>query len=342
MNFMLIYLKGYRPRTLCLLLFMSAFFLFSAGAVRASRFEPSTCGDQDPIRLSLPGYPSTPTRVDIPYPLTDFEFDTENYDVFQKTMHGRLITVAIGKDVDFLDAESIETAEQIFFIWSIYWREFGGFSFPSYTYVIGRNVTQTNDSGVGVQINFEIDKTALNRGHAIFHAWNGQELQPDSRRFWFAEGATVYMDSRMNLMWPYSHTLPQYAYWYQQILDDDEDRPLYGLIHGAPDYDHGFAAQKGCLVSYLIDKELKKYDHNFGHVLRLLHRRFGINNGDLYTTEDILQAINDVSGQDFTDFFNNYIYGTVPLPIDPENIEWICHDNWINSYAMPWLPLLLD
>lgn len=303
----------------------------------ASQFGTYFCEDQDVGDTSDPGVPVEPTRNDTPYPLKDFEYDNENYDIFEKEIHNRPVIVAIAKDVELLDSEKAEIAAYVFYLWSLYWQEYGGFPYPSYTVVLGKDVTLTDASGVGMQLRIENDRVLFNNvlSHEIYHAWDGNVFRPKQERWWFGEGATVYYDTRQTTSWHYKHQLPQYYYYYQEILQNNQDMPLEEQIIGAADYDHAFTAQKGALVVYLVDCELNKLGHHLGEVTRLLYQRFGNIEGANYDTNDILNAVNDVSGEDFTDFFNKYIYGTEVLPLLGDDFGWICHKSGSDTTTPP-------
>ena len=79
---------------------------------------------------------------------------------------------------------------------------------------------------------------------------------------------------------------------------------------------------------YLMDVELKVLGHNLDDVIRVLYEE-----NSIYEEQKISPwltsktTIEEVSGQDFTDFFDKYITGTDIYPIDPSFFVWICHNN---------------
>jgi predicted metalloprotease with PDZ domain len=81
---------------------------------------------------------------------------------------------------------------------------------------------------------------------------------------------------------------------------------------------------KGALLGMLLDLEIQSRTQgakSLLDVLSLLYHKFyeapqatyyGPGRG--YEEQDILKAVNEVAGSDFTPFFDNYVRGTAPLP----------------------------
>ena len=72
---------------------------------------------------------------------------------------------------------------------------------------------------------------------------------------------------------------------------------------------------KGALVSYLIDNRLNENGLNFDDLLRYLYNDFDYGDKQI-SNEDIRNALNDISGEDWSGFFDDYISGTTPLEFD--------------------------
>ena len=60
-------------------------------------------------------------------------------------------------------------------------------------------------------------------------------------------------------------------------------------------------------------------------VMRILYQRYGIESQGQVTTDQIQAVAEEVSGTDFSDFFDDFIYGTAPLPLDGISFDWVCH-----------------
>jgi len=83
---------------------------------------------------------------------------------------------------------------------------------------------------------------------------------------------------------------------------------------------------KGEVLALLFDCEVRartRGEKTLDDVMRLLWQRFWNGRttsyylqGDGYGDRDVLQALNDVSGSDFTDFFGRYVAGVDELPYD--------------------------
>ena len=81
---------------------------------------------------------------------------------------------------------------------------------------------------------------------------------------------------------------------------------------------------KGALLAMLLDLEIRAQTHgqkSLDNVMRTMYRKYYESpatsyylRGRGYTEKDILEAVNQVSGGDFTSFFRQYVAGVVPLP----------------------------
>jgi len=68
----------------------------------------------------------------------------------------------------------------------------------------------------------------------------------------------------------------------------------------------------------LIDFRIQKYTNgtkSLNDVMKEMYRGYG-GYKERCTTSDFLEVVNTVSGYDFTDFFNKYVYGKEILPLD--------------------------
>jgi|YelNatPaOPRAMG01_1025707.scaffolds.fasta_scaffold29903_3 predicted metalloprotease with PDZ domain len=190
--------------------------------------------------------------------------------------------------------------------------------------------------------------------HEFFHLWNVKRLRPEglgpfdyskevyTRSLWFVEGITTY--------YAYVNLLRSGIWSPQQFLDrlaseiktlrGDPGRALMSAESSsfhAWFYDRSPQMQetnfanttisyynKGALLGMLLDLEIRSATHgrkSLDDVMRLMYRKFYESpattyylSGRGYTEKDILEAVNQVSGADFTPFFKQYVAGTVPLP----------------------------
>lgn len=194
----------------------------------------------------------------------------------------------------------------------------------------------------------------VDAAHEFFHAWNVKRLRPAAlgpfdytkedytQSLWFAEGITTY----------YSYVaLRRAGIWSElefrnhlsgeiQTLESEPGRKLMSAESSsfhAWFYDRSPQMQetnfanttisyydKGALLGMLLDLEIRARTggrKSLDDVLRLMYQRFYeapaatyYLPGHGYEESDILQAVNEVSGRDFTDFFRRYVQGTDPLP----------------------------
>lgn len=190
--------------------------------------------------------------------------------------------------------------------------------------------------------------------HEFFHVWNVKRLRPAglgpfdytrevyTRSLWFAEGLTNY----------YSYVMLHRAgIWSDQVFlaslageirqfHQEPGRILMSAEQSSFDawfYDRAPQMQetnfanatisyynKGAVLGLLLDLAIREHTNgrkSLDDVLRSMYRQFYeappstyYLPGKGYTERDILDALNRVSGMDFTSFFQKYIQGVAPLP----------------------------
>lgn len=225
------------------------------------------CNDQSVGDLSDPGYPVEPTQFDMEHDDPNFlKYDNVNFDVFQRQMHNRLVTVAIHKDHELSYEGRLEFSEFVFNTWAIFWKEFGGFPFPSYTILIGHDLPYGEVSAYGEGNTSPHTRTDLT-AHEIYHAWNGCAFSQDNMRMWLMEGVTMYMGSvRQQSEYTYESIIKSiYDSPYGSYLNyynSGQDRAIGDMGYYQDGYDHDFVAMKGMLVAYLLDKKLSITGHH--------------------------------------------------------------------------------
>ncbi len=190
--------------------------------------------------------------------------------------------------------------------------------------------------------------------HEFFHVWNVKRLRPaglgpfDYRRevytrsLWFAEGFTNYYSYVMLLragVWSQQDFFDRLAREIRQF-HQEPGRRLMSAEQSSFDawfYDRAPQMQetnfanstisyynKGAVLGLLLDLELRERTDgrkSLDDVLRSMYQEFYeappstyYLPGKGYTEQDILDALNRVSGGGFTSFFKNYVEGTDPLP----------------------------
>jgi len=192
--------------------------------------------------------------------------------------------------------------------------------------------------------------------HEFFHLWNVKRLRPAglgpfdytkevyTKSLWFAEGVTTYY-SYLNLLraglWTQRDFLKRMASEIQTIryepgrkLMSAESSSFHAwFFDRSPQMQETNFANttisyydKGALLGMLLDLAIRSRTDgkkSLDDVLRLLYRKFYESppasyylRGRGYEERDILAAVNQVAGSDFTPFFKRYVTGTAPLPYD--------------------------
>lgn len=190
--------------------------------------------------------------------------------------------------------------------------------------------------------------------HEFFHLWNVKRLRPEAlgpfdytrenytQSLWFAEGITSYyadLAAVRSGLWAPADLFEQLA---SEIahLEADPGRQLMSAESSsfhAWFYDRAPQMQetnfanttisyynKGALLGMLLDLEIRTRTEgrkSLDDVMRLMYERFYeapaatyYLPGRGYKERDILEAVNEVSGGDFEDFFRRYVEGVDPLP----------------------------
>ncbi len=190
--------------------------------------------------------------------------------------------------------------------------------------------------------------------HEFFHLWDVKRLRPAglgpfdytkevyTKSLWFVEGITTYY-SYLNLLhagiWTQQDFLKRMASEIQTIhyepgrkLMSAESSSFHAwFFDRSPQMQETNFANttisyydKGALVGMLLDLAIRSRTDgkkSLADVLRLMYRKFYESpattyylRGRGYEESDILAAVNQVAGRDFTPFFKRYVAGTAPLP----------------------------
>ena len=175
--------------------------------------------------------------------------------------------------------------------------------------------------------------------HEFFHTWNVKQLRPAgidpydyerenyTRLLWVAEGTTSYYGP-LTLVRT-GHTEPaKYLKDLSRSIDSLRRRPgrLIKSVEQAsfdawleygkstPDDVNSTVSfySSGAMASLALDLAIRRRSGgkaSLDDVMRTMYERFPLEGGG-YTPDDLLHVINEVSGSDFTEFFNRSIRGT--------------------------------
>lgn len=176
--------------------------------------------------------------------------------------------------------------------------------------------------------------------HELYHAWNVKAIRPIemfpydytkenySRLGYICEGVTTYMGD-LFLMKSAVFTFEAYlkemnrqlqrhfdnpARFYASVADSSFDTWLDGYVPGVPGRKVSIYTE-GCLISFVLDvRILRATGNKYGldEVMKRLYYKFALENKGV-GEEDYKQIIEELSGEDFTEFFQKYINGNSPF-----------------------------
>lgn len=166
--------------------------------------------------------------------------------------------------------------------------------------------------------------------HEMFHLYaGGSYLQGTDKTTveWFSEGFTEYYTSLSMLRTglidedTYYEKLGYYlSRYYMTTQRWPEER--ISLVDAGQDKGANwfFLYGGGAVMALALDLDIREQtdgERSLDDVMGLLMRRFG-DTGRTHNVQDVLDAVNEISGSDYTDFFNDYIRGNEAyLDIEP-------------------------
>lgn len=183
--------------------------------------------------------------------------------------------------------------------------------------------------------------------HEFFHTWNVKQLRPAgispydylgenyTRLLWVSEGTTTYYQrlvlARAGLIAPsnflssLSGSINSYRARPGRLVQSLEESSFDAWIkfnRSTPDDVNSTVSfyRKGALVNLLLDLRLRRSSGdalNLDVVMRQLYERFPLG-GSGFTSADLQQLLEELSGDSFEDFFDRYVRGVDPLDFDTE------------------------
>ncbi|MCB0278765.1 MAG: hypothetical protein KDD94_04640 [Calditrichaeota bacterium] len=182
-----------------------------------------------------------------------------------------------------------------------------------------------NDSFTQVITDQRIDDRyiiwANTMGHEMFHYWNGNNFfvgKDEAKLYWFTEGFTEYYSSLSLLRTAVineSTYLKKLGHYISRYMITKKLWPLEQISLETAGYEKGknwlFIYGGGALMALSLDIEIRSQTANkksLDDVMLFLKEKFG-DHQQRIDTDDIRNAVNKVSGVDFTDFFARYISG---------------------------------
>ncbi|MBL4625813.1 MAG: M61 family metallopeptidase [Flavobacteriales bacterium] len=172
--------------------------------------------------------------------------------------------------------------------------------------------------------------------HELFHTWNVKAIRPIEMQpynyaqenysplGYVAEGVTTYYGDLMLyrsgifteteflklLAQQVQRHLDNAARFNYSVAESSWDTWLDGYVPGVPNRKLSIYSD-GCLLAFMVDSlTLQNTDNTkrLDDIMKLMYERFG-KTGKGYSESDYKKCIEEVSGLDFTAFFNNYVWG---------------------------------
>lgn len=187
--------------------------------------------------------------------------------------------------------------------------------------------------------------------HEFFHTWNVKQLRPAgihpydyeqenyTRLLWVAEGTTSYYDDltlvRTGRVKPRKYlddlgsaidSLRRRPGRLVQSVEESSFDAWIKFSRSTPDDVNSTISfyTSGAQASLALDLAIRTHTGNaasLDDVMRTMYERFPLS-GPGYTPADLLAVINEISGADFTEFFERHIRGTEDFPL--ESLVSVC------------------
>ena len=179
--------------------------------------------------------------------------------------------------------------------------------------------------------------------HEFIHTWNVKSYRPAgitpydydkenySHLFWIAEGSTSYFENILNTragIYSLEECFENFAEDIYKYLNKP-GKNVTSLAESSFDtwLDNDTSRQhntmvsiylKGSLVSWLLDKEVRKYSNN-NNSLDDLHQQLYLRYGQssqAYSSANVLQILQELTQHDFTEFWQKYVDGTEEIDFE--------------------------
>ena len=182
----------------------------------------------------------------------------------------------------------------------------------------------------------------------FWHYWFLRSVSYDSqydgdRAWWFGEGASPFLlypvyeaiggASEVATAWGFKYNNLTWKNWYvvyEQYLGTSYNIPLVDYPTknretGDVQYYFPLPYMKGFLVLQMLNLSMAEVTHgtkDVRDVVKYVYENYAVK-GIGYKIEDILSAVNTVSGNNYTAFFDAYVYGNETLPIVEKSGDYL-------------------
>lgn len=156
--------------------------------------------------------------------------------------------------------------------------------------------------------------------HELGHLWNGQSIREEKQESWFNEGVTDYVAyllqakvgliSKAELLKVFAKKFDEYKPAAEKISlrkAGNNKGKNYNLIYSG-----------GFIAALALDIEIRKATKNqkgLVNLLQFMYRDFALKDKK-YTIEDIKKIAEQISNQNFSNFFADYVEGTKIIPFE--------------------------
>lgn len=253
--------------------------------------------------------------------------------------------------VDSQDWDKSLLSEALHRITSYELKLMGGPPFSEYTFIFhigpdsdvgGGGMEHMNSTAIAAT---STGSAAAIAAHEFFHVWNVKRIRPqtlqpvdyskeqDTRALWFAEGVTSAYAS---------YTLERTGLWSKQKFYADlasqiaelqsrparkwqsaEESSLDAWFEKYDDYNLPSRSisyyNKGQILGAMLDLAIRDATDNhksLDDVMRLMNDEYAKAGKYYDDSEGVLRAVNEVTGKDFSDFFQQYVSGTAEIPYE--------------------------
>lgn len=206
----------------------------------------------------------------------------------------------------------------------------------------GGGLEHANSTTIGLsaeRLSTNVLSAAEVTAHEFFHVWNVERIRPKvfesidysaverTNALWFSEGVTSYYEAltllRTNL-WSEERFLTEMERQIEQLLETGDRRETSveeashliwerGYIHRGVSF-----YNKGALLGLLLDLNMRHVTRNrvsLDDLMRFMNWWFAKENVG-FEDDDIRRAVNALTQNDFSRFFDNYVAGTRELPFE--------------------------
>lgn len=162
--------------------------------------------------------------------------------------------------------------------------------------------------------------------HEFFHLWNGRTITVNgTKEDWFKEGVTNYYTLKalyqVGFINEQALTSVLNGLFYQRYQADSGLGTL-SMREAASGFDKdnhwGLVYGGGLFAGIALDFMIRKNTNNkksLDDLMRHLYKTYA-GSGESYSTEDVLLAVNKLGGSNLGPFFEKYVYGSDPIPVE--------------------------